>query len=139
MRSDEQTPAASEKLIGDLTVADAQHILDCEGGKLTRGQYALQFVEVAAVAATTARAIMIGRATAWHLALPMVAQYAAVLIAVPIIYLGVRHPAMRKDTVGATRLWIGLAAAAFIATAIRSWLFDLSWREQIASDAHVAW
>ena len=129
----------NRKLIGNLSEADARHILSCEGGELSPLQLAFHLIGVAAVAGTTAWAISAGHATAWHLALPMVAQYLALLVALPLIYLFVRHPDLRKDVVGALRLWAGIAVALAIATFVRSRIDGLPWQAQLSSDFQLAW
>src|SRR4051812_28578705 len=137
--NEEKAIDSQAKLIGDLTVGDAQHILACEGGRLSAAQYTLQFIEVVAITSATAWAIITGRATAWHLALPMVAQYAAVLLVVPISYLLLRHPGLKKDAIGSLRLWAGLAAALVLVTAVRGFLSGRSWVDQLESDVQVSW
>ncbi len=139
MSSERRSGDAYRKLVGNLSVADARHLLACEGGQLTLPQLAFQLATVAAVAATTAWAISTGRATAWHLGLPMVAQYVALLLALPIVYLFARHPGLRKDVTGSLRLGAGCIVVAAVATVVRSRLSDLPWRQQLASDAHAAW
>ena len=59
-------------LVNKLTVGDAVHLVRTEGGTLSRIQIALRVATVVIVAAFTARAIVAGQATAWHLFLPMV-------------------------------------------------------------------
>lgn len=139
MKSEKSPGEASRKLVNNLSIADARHLLALEGGKLSLAQLAFQLAAVAAVAATTAWAISTGRATAWHLALPMVAQYVALILALPIVYLFARHPGLRKDVIGSLRLWAAYIVVTAIATIVRSRLNDLPWREQLASDADAVW
>jgi hypothetical protein len=72
------------------------------------------------------------------LALPIVAQYLAVIIAVPLVYLAMPHPAMRKDVIQSVRLWIALTVTSVIAAVVRSWWSALPWGEQLAGDVHAA-
>ena len=135
-----QRPSGSDaKLVNKLSIADARHIVACEGGRLTPTSVALQLIVTLAVAVTSARAIIVGHATVWHLALPMVAQYLAVLFAMPWVYVLTQHPDLRKDSVGALRLWIGLLVAAAIAIGVRSRLNHTSWQDQTASDSTAIW
>jgi hypothetical protein len=127
------------KLIGDLTVEDARHILHTEGGELSGWEIASRIVSVAAVSALTARAIVIGDATVWHLALPMVAQWLAIILAIPVLYVVTPHPEMRKDALKAVRLLVGIVLAVVIAVAARSWYLGAPWRELLAADVHTAW
>jgi hypothetical protein len=139
MSSHSRTPGGAGKLVNDLTIEDARHILKCEGGPLTSAQLAFQVLSIVAVAAAVARAIAVGNATVWHLVLPMVAQYLVLLMALPVIYLAAPHPGLRKDVFGALRFWAGLLAAAGVAVAIQARMQDRPWRGQLASDASVAW
>src|SRR5262245_52105098 len=97
MPPDKKIAPDKRLLINKLTVEDARHILATEGGGFTVGALALQLLLVAIVAAFTARAIWIGNATVWHLALPMLAQYFALLVAVPFIQVFIRHPDLQKE------------------------------------------
>jgi hypothetical protein len=96
-------------LVNKLSIEDARHTLKIEGGELTPAGIATQFVSIALVLGMTARAIWIGEATAWHLTLPMIAEYLTLLVAIPLIYLFLRHPAMRKDAIGSVRMLVMLA------------------------------
>ena len=128
-----------QKLLGNLSVADARHIVSCEGGEQSAIGFAIHFASVVAIAATTAWAIDAGYATVWHLALPMVTQYLALLVSLPVIFVFFRHPDLRKDTINAVRLLAGLAATAAIVTGARAWWHETPWSEQFNSDAHLAW
>ena len=109
---DEPLPSADgKKLVNDLTVADARHLLSTEGGALDASRLVVRGVSIAVVAAACAYAIWAGHATVWHLALPMAGEYLVLLLAVPVLYLVWRHPAMQKDAVGSVRLLAILAIA----------------------------
>src|SRR5262245_759417 len=120
MRADNQQSERAKKLLGNLSVADARHIVSCEGGEQTALGFAVHFASIVAVAATTAWASSAGYATVWHLALPMVAQYSALLVSLPLIYPFLRHPDLRKDTISAIRLWAILAVVAAAVTGGRA-------------------
>jgi hypothetical protein len=139
MPADRPANDDARKLVNNLSVADARHLLRTEGGELTPREAVIQLLSIAAVSALTARAILVADATAWHLALPMVAQYVALLVAMPALYAIVRHPAMRKDVVGALRLWAFLLVVAAIVTAVRSHSTALGWSEQLQADLARVW
>jgi hypothetical protein len=128
-----------QKLLGNLSVADARHIVSCEGGEQSATGFAVHFVSVVAIAATTAWAIDRDYATVWHLALPMLTQYLALIASLPVIYIFVRHEGLRKDAIGALRLWAVLAASAAIVTGVRAWWHETPWSAQFNCDAHLAW
>ena len=146
-RKSQRSPTAP--LVNNLTVADARHIVNCEGGELTAGEVAFELITTAIVSGTIARAILVGDATAWHLFLPMLAQYFALLLVLPVIYLFIRHPGMRKDSVGAVRLLVALLVISAIALGIQSYRMSVPWRELLDDylaqayrwviDAHMHW
>jgi hypothetical protein len=139
MAEESETLYDSSDSASRITVADARHILACEGGEMSGWSLVFQLVMAALVAAALARAIEVGSATVWHLLLPMLAQYVALMVALPPIYLVVRHPDLRKDTIGTIRLWIIIAAALAITVAGRAWWHDTPWREQLDADARRLW
>jgi hypothetical protein len=135
-------PASSNDpslLVNDLTVADARHLLKTEGGKLDASQISIRLVSTAAVAIGCAYAIWAGHATVWHLALPMVAEYCVLLVAMPLLYLVIRHEALRKDAVGAVRLLAIALVVAVIAGAVRTYQTGVPWKELLAADLNMAW
>ena len=129
-------PFGSTMLVNHLSIGDARHLIKCEGGELTVGDVVTELVTIAIVAAALARAIWVGDATAWHLLLPMVAQYFALLLVLPVVYLILRHPGMRKDSIGAVRLIVAFLVIAAIALAVQSRRNDIPWRQQL--DANLA-
>lgn len=139
----------TQKLVNNLTVADARHIVKCEGGELTPGALAIELTTTAIVSAMIARAIWVGDATAWHLFLPMLAQYFALILALPVIYLFIRHPGLRKDSLGSLRLVIGLIVIAAVALGVQSYRTKIPWRPLLDDylaevyrwvvDAHMHW
>ena len=130
---------SAKVLAGNLTVEDARHLLNNEGGELTSRDIATQIGWTLVVAATTARALWTGNATVWHLALPMVAQYLALIAALPLFYLFVREPGLRKDSWGAVRLWVGFAASLAVATLARAKSHEVDWQRQLHDDVLLAW
>ena len=139
----------TQKLVNNLTVADARHIVNCEGGELTIGALATEIITTAVVSATLARAIWVGDATSWHLFLPMLAQYFALLLVLPVIYLVIRHPDLRKDSIGALRLLAFLLLAGGVALGVQSYRTSAPWRQLLDDylavayrwiiDAHMHW
>jgi hypothetical protein len=74
MALSDDSPPPESKVVGDMTLEEARHLLQCEGGELSAWDVAVRVVSAAAVAGLTARAIVVGDATVWHLALPMLAR-----------------------------------------------------------------
>jgi hypothetical protein len=136
---DKSATSNDRKLVNNLTVADARHIVNCEGGELTVGEVATELVVTAVVSATLARAIWVGNATAWHLFLPMVAQYFALILILPMVYLIIRHPDLRKDSIGALRLIGGVILVAAIVVAIESYRTHTPWQQLLNDYAARAW
>ncbi len=139
MSSDRNSPTFDRKLGNDLTVEDARHLLGNEGGHLSWDELVVRVVTELTVAGTLAYAIWRGNVTAWHLALPSLAQYLTLLLVLPIVYLVFLHPGLRKDVMGAVRLNIGIAALVAAVTAARAWHNQIGWTDQLASDAELAW
>jgi hypothetical protein len=108
------------RLAGNLTVADARHLLHNEGGEISPLETAVQASTTLLIAALTGWALWRGKATAWHLALPMVAQYLAMIAVLPCTALVLRHPALRAEAAKCIVLGLLLAAAAAAAVAWRA-------------------
>jgi hypothetical protein len=139
MSSDKNSPSSNRNLVNDLTVEEARHLLGSEGGHLSWDELVVRVVTELTVAGALAYAIWRGNVTAWHLALPSLAQYLTLLLVMPLIYLVFRHPGLRKDVTGAVRLLIAIATAAAIATTVRAWRHQTQWTDQLTSDAELAW
>jgi hypothetical protein len=139
MSSDKNSPSSNRNLVNDLTVEEARHLLGSEGGHLSWDELVVRVVTELTVAGALAYAIWRGNVTAWHLALPSLAQYLTLLLVMPLIYLVFRHPGLRKDVTGAVRLLIAIATAAAIATTVRAWRHHTQWTDQFTSDAELAW
>jgi hypothetical protein len=133
-------PAEDEPmLVNKLSVQEARHLIQCEGGELKASQIAIQAVQIVAVATACAYAIWIGQATVWHLALPMVGEYLLLLLVMPFIYLVVWHESLRKDVVGSLRLLAGILLIVAASIAVGSYRTGNSWLEQAAIDAKQSW
>ncbi len=85
-------------LVNKLTVGDAVHILRSEGGGITAKRLVFRLSLIGIVAAFTARAILLGQATAWHLFLPMAGEYLVLLLSLPVINQIVNDKTLRQDT-----------------------------------------
>lgn len=135
-------PAASnssQMLVNKLSVADARHLVNCEGGYLSGAQLVFQVAFAVAVAALLARAIWVGNATMWHLLMPMFAQYLGIVLSLPPIYLVVRHPDLRRDARNMVMVTAMLAAAAGVTIGVRAHDGGVPWRDQLAADAWRFW
>jgi hypothetical protein len=139
MPADKNSPRRSQYLTGSLTVDEARRMLRNEGGELPRTELILQLLSLAAVSALTARAIHVGHATVWHLALPMVAQYLAMTAALPVIYAAVRHPGLRNMAAGSLAVLAALAAAIAMLVARQAHQQGAPWREQFRVEVARAW
>jgi hypothetical protein len=136
------TPASNDsspKLVNNLTIADARHLLNNEGGELTFTDVVLKLGAAAIVAAAIAWALWRGNATVWHLALPPVAQYLTLLVAIPLVYVVLRHPALKKESFGAIRFMAAVAIILTIAVAVRAYRDGVPWRAQFAADSALTW
>lgn len=94
-------------LVNKLTVKDAAHLVKIEGGSLSTGRIAFRVATILLIAAFTARAIVVGEATAWHLFLPMIGEYLALLVAMPVVSLIVHDEQLKQDA-GKSLVWIAV-------------------------------
>ncbi len=78
-------------LVNKLTVVDAQHLHQIEGGHLSGWEILFQLISIGLVHFFVARAIFLAQASIWHLVLPLVAEYYVYLMAIPVCQLFVRH------------------------------------------------
>lgn len=140
-RASESQPAADGDalLVKDLTVADARHLLKNEGGPLAPASLAYQLTSILVVSGFTAWALWRGTATVWHLALPSVAEYLALLLVLPLVYLLLGMKELRKDAV-LSAIWIvGMLVVAAVATLVRSVRAGVPWQTQVIGDTHLLW
>jgi hypothetical protein len=122
--------SGDELLVNKLSVKDAIHLVRVEGGSLTTAQIILRVITVVAVAAFTARAIIVGDATAWHLFLPMVGEYLVLLLSLPVINVIIRDPALKKDAAQSLRVIFGLVVIGSLWIASRSFDSDIPFPQQ---------
>jgi hypothetical protein len=85
-----------EELDKDFTVHEAQHILASEGGELTRTDLIVEAIWALAFSVALAWVVIAGEATAWHLLVPLFAEYLTCLVALPLIQVGLRHSELRQ-------------------------------------------
>jgi len=119
-----------ELLVNKLSVKDATHLVRTEGGSLTMAQIVFRVITVVAVAGFTARAIVVGDATAWHLFLPMLGEYLVLLLSLPVINLIIREPELKKDAGQSLRLIFGLVVIGSLWIASRSFDSDIPFPQQ---------
>ena len=121
-------------LVNKLSVKDAIHIVRTEGGPLSPGRLAFRVISAFAVAAFTARAILLGQATAWHLFLPMIGEYLVLLISLPIINLIIHDQDLRRDARQSLRWLIALLIILAIWIAVQTSRQGLSWPAQATAE-----
>ncbi len=94
-----------------LTAAEAKHLLMTEGGEMTVRETIIQIGWALAVSGALAWAIVKGQATVWHLVVPLVGEYLCLLVALPLIYLYLRHPDLKSEYVKCSRALVLLFIA----------------------------
>lgn len=132
-------PAGKEPLylVNKLTVKDARHLLRHEGGEASRAEYVVQWISIALTAWLSARAIYRDGATAWHLLLPLFAQYMALLFCLPVLNAWFRLRGLRQE-VRKCFVNLGFWVLAGIGTLlVRSRLHHVDFAAQWARDS--AW
>lgn len=87
------------------------------------------------VAAFTARAIILGQATAWHLFLPMAGEYLVLLLSLPFINLMVLDKTLRQDTRRSIPWFVALIVVPGLWIASQAFDQNHSWPEQ----ARIEW
>lgn len=122
-------------LVNKLSVRDAAHLVKTEGGSLSTGQIAFRLATVVLVAAFTARAIVLGSATAWHLFLPLVAEYLVLLLSMPVLALFVRDGDLKKEARKSLFWLFAIAVVASLWIASRSFDHGTAWSVQAKAEA----
>jgi hypothetical protein len=129
---------SSAMLVNNLSVKDARHLLGGEG-ELEASQIVIRVISIIVVASTCAWAIWAGKATAWHLILPMVAEYFALLVGIVVAYVIVRHKDMRKEARNAFIL-LNLVACGFaVSVFVRASRQGISWPTMLENDLTEMW
>lgn len=128
-----------QTLDGDLTVHEARQILSCEGGELTVSELIIEVAWALLLGGCLAWSIVVGKATAGHLLVPLAVEYLTCLAALPIITLFVWHPELAKPRREA--LWaLGLGMVALVITlVVRSIQAGTGWLQQANSDGLYLW
>jgi hypothetical protein len=119
-----------ELLVNKLSVRDATHLVRTEGGSLTTAQIVFRVITVAAVAIFTARASVVGDATAWHLFLPTLGEHLVLLLSLPVVNVIIRDPALKKDAGQSLRVIFGLVVIGSLWIASRSFDSDIPFPQQ---------
>lgn len=119
-----------ELLVNKLGVREATHFVRKEGGSLTTTQIVFRVITVTAVAIFTARAIVVGDATAWHLSLPTLGEYLVLLLSLPVVNVIIRDPALKKDAAQSLRVIFGLVVIGSLWIASRSFDSDIPFPQQ---------
>ncbi len=120
----------SGMLVNRLTVKDAIHLIRSEGGKLSPLGFVFRLLLVVAVAIFTARAIVYGKATIWHLFLPLLGEYLVLLVSLPVINRIISDDRLRQDSRQSIRLLVAFIVAAVLWITWRSHNQDHPWPEQ---------
>lgn len=126
-----------QKLVNNLSVQDALHLVRTEGGELTPGRIFMRLAMVVVVAAFTARAIWVGKATALHLFLPMLAEYIALVFALPVLRMTLPDDGLRKEARSSVRLLIAITVVGSIWIAVGAAKSGMSWGSQLAQTARL--
>jgi hypothetical protein len=127
-RRGKDTP--DELLVNKLSVREATHLVRNEGGSLTTTQIVFRVITVTAVAIFTARAIVVGDATAWHLSLPTLGEHLVLLLSLPVVNVTIRDPALKKDAAQSLRVIFGLVVIGSLWIASRSFDSDIPFPQQ---------
>lgn len=127
-------PKRIERLDGNFTIHEAQQILRAEGGELTVHETVVQVLWTLFLFGSLAWAIIVGNATIWHMAVPLVVEYMTGVVGLPLLLPFFRHPELGREARKCLVLIAILLVAAVIATAVRSARGGLTWMEQLRAD-----
>lgn len=127
---DKEAINQSGKLVNNLTIKDAIHLLRSEGGNLSPLGFGFRLLLVIVVAIFTARAIIHGSATIWHLFLPLIGEYLVLLISLPFINRIISDKRLRQDSRQSIRLLIAFIIATALWITWRSHNQGHPWPEQ---------
>jgi hypothetical protein len=142
-------PSAGPMLVNKLSVKDARHLLKHEGGEATRVEYALQLAFILITAGFSARAILWEGATVWHLLLPGLAQYLALLVFIPVCQAFFHLPGMRREVIksyGNLAFWCVAGGVSVFVRAAKhqispgsQWAQDTAWLASFIMETGMLW
>jgi hypothetical protein len=127
MKRPSSSKNSSQFLVNKLTVADARHLLNNEGGELAVGNLAISVLSCLIVWGLCGWAIWAGKAIAWHLIMPMLAEYFALVLALPVLCFGLRVSELRPEAVSALRWLTFLLVGIAIYIAVMAYRSDVPW------------
>lgn len=119
-----------------LTVGEARHLYLTAGGARTKRQIAIQIAVALVVSGLLLNGIWTGKVTIWHVTLPMIGEYLAYLLSLPLLALAVRHPELTKPAWQCARLMGTFLAIGVGATIYRADQTGLPWLECLKSDTN---
>jgi hypothetical protein len=123
----------------DITVREARIMLSSEGGELTVRELVVEVLWALVFSATLAWAIAVGKATLWHLLVPMAGELVVYLAAVPFLSLFFRHPELRKVSFQCLRSVAIYLAVVVVTIIVRSRLASVSFVDQWNTDMTLVW
>lgn len=129
----------SRMLVQKLSVADARRLMKLEGVELDGKSFIRELVFTVAFAAATAYAIVTGGVTVWHLFMPLIACWFALVTAIPVVYLFYRHDAIKVEAKKSIYNLLFLAAVIATAVAIHAGKTKQPFSIQFQEDVHTAW
>ncbi|MEQ1905505.1 MAG: hypothetical protein ABL888_15050 [Pirellulaceae bacterium] len=123
----------------NFTVHEAQHLLTSTGGELTVREAVVEIIWSIVLAASLAWAIVVGQASLWHMLVPMVAEYLAYLLVLPLLALYFRHVELRKYSWESIRALLIVGVLLLIAGYVHSRYQQASFQGQLIRDLQIAW
>lgn len=124
-------------------------MLMSEGGQISLRELITQLIWILAINGALAWAILKGHATVWHLVLPMVGEFVAYLVALPLLQMIYRNAHFKKESWQAVRTLLILSLALIGTLVGRAYHFQQPLGVHIANDcracfewivgAHIQW
>lgn len=129
-------PRTGPMLVNNLSVKDARHLLKHEGGDATALEYGMQLGFIAITAWFSAWAIQHEGATVWHLLLPGLAQYVALLIFIPVLQAWYRLGGMKVEVGKCVGNLVAWGAIGAVTVLVRAGKQQVGWTEQLMHDTN---